>query len=391
MKTKYRQILSQVRWQLSWLLFFNGIYSLPLKAQTVDLGQLPRPELPPPQDILPSQPQPQQPPQPPQPLPSPEDLLPSTPPAPPSSPTVPNRILDNVKVQKFEVLGSTVFSQEQFKEILAPFTNKTLSFAELIQARSAVTQLYIDAGYITSGAYLPTQRLRDGVVKIQVVEGTLEEIKITGTKGLNPNYIRSRLARNTSPPLNRNRLLESLQLLQQNPLIANLSAELSAGTRPGASLLEINVTEADSFNIFLTLDNGRSPSVGSFRRRIQLREANLLGIGDGLSIRYTNTDGSDGFDINYTLPFNSRDGTVQLAYGTTSSDVIEPPFDSLNIESESSYFEISLRQPLFQTPTQEFTLGLTASRQESEISSSIETPGFPPTEIPPCRTFPWCR
>jgi hemolysin activation/secretion protein len=385
MKNRYLQILLKVGWQLILPVFSSNVYALPLKAQTVDLGQLPRQELPPPQDILPSQPQPQQPPQPPQPLPSPEDLLPSTP---PSSPIAPNRIINNVKVQKFEVIGSTVFSQEQFQEILAPFTNKTLSFAELLQARSAVTQLYIDAGYITSGAYLPPQRIRDGVVEIQVVEGTLEEIKITGTKGLNPNYIRSRLARNTTSPLNRDRLLESLQLLQQNPLIANLSAELSAGTRPGASLLEINVTEADSFNTILTIDNGRSPSVGSFRRRIQLRKANLLGIGDGLSLGYTNTDGSDGFDINYTLPFNSRDGTVQLAYGITSSDVIEPPFDLLNIESESSYFEINLRQPLLQTPTQEFAFGLTASRQESEISSLIELPGFPPTEIPPAELSP---
>ena len=388
MNNKYLQISSQVGWKLSLSVFFSHFYSLSVKAQTVNLGQLPRPELPPPQDILPSQPQPQQPPQPPQPLPSPEELLPSTTPTTPSSPRLPNRLIENIRVERFEVLGSTVFSQEQFKEILAPFTNKTLSLAELFQARSAVTQLYIDAGYITSGAYLPTQRLRDGVVKIQVVEGTLEEVKITGTKGLNPSYIRSRLVKNKSSPLNRDRLLESLQLLQQNPLIANLSAELSAGTRPGASLLEINITEADSFDTILTIDNGRSPSVGSFRRRIQLREANLFGIGDGLGIGYTNTDGSDGLDVNYTLPFNASGGTLQLAYGTTSSDVIEPPFDSLNIESESSYFEISLRQPLFQTPTQEFTLGLTASRQESEISSSIEIPGFITTEIPPSELSP---
>ena len=383
MKNKYLQISSQVGWKLSWLMLLSYIYSLPVKAQTMDFGQLPRPELPPPQDLLPTKPEPQPPSQPPQPLPSPEELLPSTTPVTPSSPILPNRLIENVRVKRFEVMGSTVFSQEQLNEVLAPFTNKTLSLAELLQARSAVTQLYIEAGYITSGAYLPPQRSQDGVVKIQVVEGTLEEIEITGTKGLNPSYIRSRLAKNKSSPLNRDRLLESLQLLQQNPLIANLSAELSAGTRPGASLLAIHVTEADSFNTILTIDNGRSPSVGTFRRRVRLTEANLLGIGDGLNLGYTNTDGSDGFDVNYTLPFNVSGGTVQLAYGHTASEVKEPPFDSLEIESESNYYEITLRQPLFQTPTQEFTLGLTTSRQESEISSLLDTFNIPPSELSP--------
>jgi len=79
----------------------------------------------------------------------------------------------------------------------------------------------------------------------------------------------------TQQPLNRNRLLESLQLLQLNPLIQNLSAELS-GARPGASV-RVRVTEAKSDSIQVVLDNGRVPSVGSFRRRLQANELNFLG------------------------------------------------------------------------------------------------------------------
>jgi hemolysin activation/secretion protein len=159
-----------------------------------------------------------------------------------------------------------------------------------------------------------------------------------------------------------------LQLLQLNPLISNISAELSAGTRPGQSILEVQVTEAQSTKLQATIDNGRSPAVGSFRRNIQLNEGNLFGIGDRLSFAYTNTDGSNAIDTSYSLPLNPRNGTLNFGYGTTSSSIIEPPFDRFNIKSEARYYDLTLRQPIIQTPSQEFTLGISASRLESETS-----------------------
>ncbi len=230
---------------------------------------------------------------------------------------------------------------------------------------------------------IPPQTIQSGVVKIQVVEGKLEDIQVTGTRRLNPNYVRSRLAIATSPPLNRQRLLEALQFLQLNPLIQNVSAELSAGSRPGSSLLEVKVSEAKTFSSQIVLDNGRSPSVGSFRRRLQLNEANLLGLGDALGVAYTNTDGSNSFDANYTLPVNPRNGTLTFNYGIASSNVIEPPFDILDIHSDSRYYELTFRQPIVQTPTQEFALGLTASRRESDISSFYRGEGFPGSALSP--------
>jgi len=169
------------------------------------------------------------------------------------------------------------------------------------------------------------------------------------------------------------RLLEALQLLQLNPLIQNLSAELSAGSRPGTSVLQVQITEAKSFHAQLALDNGRSPGVGSFRRRVQLNEANLLGLGDNISLAYSNTDGSNTFDTSYTLPLNPRNGTISFNFGTASSNVIEEPFNTLDIQSSSRYYEITYRQPLAQSPSQEFAIGLTASRRESEIYSSLFT------------------
>lgn len=372
---------------LSPAILLGSLITTPLRSQTVDSVQLPDgnslPQPPPPRDVLPPLPERLPSPKPPRPLPPPEDLLQPPPQAPTPEPSS-DRVPETITVKQFEVVGSTVFSPEQLAEVLAPFAQKPISFAELLQARSAVTQLYIDQGYITSGAYIPPQKLQGDVVRIQVVEGKLTDIQVTGIQQLSANYVRNRIAVNISSPLNRERLLEALQLLQLNPLIETLSAELSAGSRPGTSVLEIQVTEANSFNAQLVTDNQRSPSVGSFQRELQLSEASLLKPGDGLSVAYANTDGSNTVNGSYALPLNPRNGTLTLSYGTTLSKVIEPPFEILDIESNFRYYETTLRQPIVQTPEQEFALGLTASRRESDISSSLlESEEFPLSELSP--------
>ena len=390
-------------WFVLTLTTLNDTINHPIKVQAVEKSQVPR-DLPPP---APRQLEPELPP-------PPEELLKPSP-----QPKEPNEqpiyIPGNITVKEFKVEGSTIFTQKELDAVTKKFTGRPISFKELTAARSAINQLYtagcqsdnrtklkrhfelreiyrLDKNlyksiikkskscYVNSGAYLPEQDFEDGgKVTIKVIEGELEEkIKVTGTKRLNRSYIRSRLAIATGKPLNLDRLEQALQLLRLNPLIENISAELSATTRPDKSLLSVKVKEAQSFKTELNTDNGRSPSVGSFRRGIQLTEANLLGFGDGLSFSYTNTDGSNGISANYTLPLNPRNTTLELAYGNTNSDVIEPPFDVLGIESNSRYYELTLRHPLLQKPTEQFEIGLNFSRRESATSLSFENIGpFP--------------
>ncbi len=274
--------------------------------------------------------------------------------------------------------------------------NHDLSFAAILAARSAITAYYVCRGYTTSGAIIPAGQVsRNGVVKIQVIEGRLEDdgIVIEGTRRLRPAYVRDRLALVATQPLNVNHLLDGLRLLQLDPLIQSVSADLQTGTRPGTNRLVVKVQEADSFSIYPSIDNNRSPSVGSFRRQIEVGEANLLGFGDGLSVSYANTDGSNQVDASYAIPLNPHNGTLRLAFGFSDSEVIEPPFDVLNIESNSHYYELSFRQPLIRFFTEsrgseiesrrarfeELALGVAVSQQESqaEFSPAGETLAFP--------------
>jgi hemolysin activation/secretion protein len=321
----------------------------------------------PPQDIIPPLPPPTIPKSPPKLPPANELLNPGK--LEPENPQPSQNLGDgDFFVKSFQVEGSTIFSQRQLAEVLKPYTNQRLSLAKLFQARSAITQLYLNRGYLTSGAVIPRQTLNDDVVKIQVVEGELEAVNISGLGRLQPDYVRSRIALATQKPLNIPRLLDALRLLQLDPLIGNLSAQLISSSRFGLNVLEIEIQQADSFSSQITLDNSRSPSVGSFRRRFQVTEANLLGLGDSLSVGYSQTDGSNGLDFSYTLPVNSHNGTLSFSSGSAANNIIEKPFKRLDIASNSRYYDLSFKQPVIQTPTENFRLGLSLSQRESETS-----------------------
>ena len=282
-----------------------------------------------------------------------------------------NEIPAEIVVKDFDVVGSSVFSQQELDRAISTYRDRPLTLPELFQARSVITKLYTDLGYVSSGAYIPPQELNDGTVEIAVVEGKLEEINVSGTKHLSENYISSRIETAAGKPVNVDNLLSALQLLRLDPLIDNVSAELSAGIRPGTSLLDIQVQEADVFNLSTSFNNNRSPSVGSNQRAIGLNHGNLLGLGDRFSFEYANTDGSNAFDFAYALPVNAKNGTIEAAYSRNSNDIIEDPFNILDIQSESRYYELSFRQPIIIEPTQELAMGLSFSRTQSDLSSSV--------------------
>jgi hemolysin activation/secretion protein len=301
-------------------------------------------------------------------LPPPDQLLPpATPPA--NLPgTIPGTT-GTVTVSRFEVVGSTVFSEEELATLTQPFLNRPLNFRQLWQVAEVVTQKYRAGGYVTSGAFIPAQQTfapQGGTVKIQVVEGTLAEIQVSGTGRLHPSYVRRRLERAGRGPLNIDRLVEALQLLQVNPLFKSISAELEQGNRPSTSILRVRAELARALAVEAGVDNFQTPSAGSWRGSLQLRQANLAGQGDGLDVSFVNSQGSNALSFSYTYPINARNGTLNLQVQPQWTQIIEPPFDSLDIRGQSTDIALGFRQPLFQTSRREFAVGLSLARKASQ-------------------------
>lgn len=352
--------------QCACLLFYPAMEQNPATALMAQVSPLP-PDTPP-ETPLPDQPLP--------PLPTPDELLS------PSEPSLPDDGFGEGEATFFvadiELVGSTIFDETDLADLLDQYRNRQVSFNDLLALRSAITDRYLEAGYLTSGALIPEQTLVDNTVIVQVVEGELEDIIVRGTRRLNPAYIRSRVGLVAQPPLNVNRLLAGLQRLQLDPLIETVSADLQAGIRQGTSLLVIDIAEADSFAVNTSLANNRSPNIGGTQVSLGVDEGNLFGIGDRITLDYNHTEGSDGVDFSYTLPVSPNNDTLRLAAGYTDSRVINSAFSVLDISSDSAYYELGYRHPLVETPTQSAALGLTLSHQSSQTRLGIDDIGpFP--------------
>lgn len=293
--------------------------------------------------------------------------------------TPPPEVSAKVKVQRVEVLGSTAFSQAELQAAVASFIGQEATFEDLLAIRAAITTLYTEKGYTTSGAFLPPQDVTNGVVQIQVVEGAIEKIDIQGLRRLRTSYVRSRFKLATQPPVNIRRLEEVLQLLQDNPLISNVQAELSAGTAPGLSVLTLTLKEAQPLTASFLVENRDSPNVGSIRGTASITHNNFLGFGDRFSVDYGMSQGINAYNIYYELPINARNSAVYLRYNKSISRIVETPFNYVDASADASYLSIGFRQPLVKTIDSEFILGLSLDLRRSQTFLFGDAPfSFPP-------------
>jgi hemolysin activation/secretion protein len=253
---------------------------------------------------------------------------------------------------------STVFSEAELAAVVAPFEGRMLTLAELQAAADAVTQLYLNAGYLTSEAVVSRQTIEAGVAHLRVIEGYLEAILVEGSDRLTP-YVQQRVALADTRPINQNSLEEHLQLLKADPLFANVEGALRQGQTEGGSILVVRVTEAPAVSGSLSLDTLSPRSVGEFRTGITLRYRNLTGLGDRIlaSAYRTTTGGAHAYELSYQVPLNPMNGTLLLRANPNNyriTDRNEPIFGRSQGSTDS--YEVLYRQPLIRNLREELAL-----------------------------------
>ncbi|NEQ98139.1 MAG: ShlB/FhaC/HecB family hemolysin secretion/activation protein [Cyanothece sp. SIO2G6] len=290
----------------------------------------------------------------PEPDPSPDLIVPAD-----DAPVTPAPIPDaSFFIETVTVLGSTVLTDE-INHLIAEYEQRQVTFNELLTLRSRLTQLYIDNGYITSGAFLPSnQVLTDGDVTIQIVEGRVEAILVGETRHLRQSYVRDRLALGTNTPLNQADLQQQLQLLQLDPFITQINAELTTGNAPGQTIVRVEVAESTPWVAALEANNYRPPSIGSNEITATVGRNNILGIGDRVLTSYGITEGLDTVGVEVAVPINPRDGLVRFRFDSSESEIITDEFKDLGIESETRTYSLSLRQPIVRSPREEVGIGI---------------------------------
>jgi len=273
-----------------------------------------------------------------------------------------------VRVERFRVEGSSVFSAPELEALLAPWTGRTITSEELVAARDAITQHYIDAGYVSSGAVIPDQPVDTGEVVVQVLEARLTEVAVEGTRWYRKSHFIKRLLAASPGPVHLPALEQQLRLLQQDPRIDRVHASLEPGEVRGDDVLRLDVSEGTPFRASMEFANEHSPSVGAGGGRIELATLNLNGLGDTLRTSFSLTRGFDDWAVDYTLPLNRYETTLDLGWRYSRSEVITRPAKDLNVKADSTTWRVGLSQPLLRTPRHNLVVGLFGERRRSDTT-----------------------
>jgi len=228
--------------------------------------------------------------------------------------------------------GNTVFPPELFT-ILTNYVGANMNFVRLREGLGKLQLRYHELGYPTISVTLPPQKLTSGVVKVKIVEGKLDAIKITGNRHYSDDNIRRAL-----PSLTTNILLNT-KWFQPELDAANQNRDrqiypvISPGFEPGTTLLELKVKDRLPLHGRVEVNDKSSPGTPLLRVDTAVQYGNLW-----------QREHQIGFDYNFSPQEFKPEGSVNGFY------------DQPMITSYSAFYRLplgfgrSLRENIDQQP-----------------------------------------
>lgn len=269
-----------------------------------------------------------------------------------------HKTLVKIDLKGIRFIGNSVINEEELQKIARPLIGKAVSVTELEELRQQVSLYYSQQGYVNSGAILPEQQFKEGIITLQIIEGKLSEIRVKGSEWLNPSYISDRLYGGDNEVLNITELRQNFQKLLLDPLIERMNGSLIPGRERGDSILDVEVTRARPYQLSFTADNYRPPSIGSNEGRFSGWVRNLTSFGDIVEGSVVYSQGALGGSGSFTVPLNSSNTLFNFHFNLNDARVVEKTLKPLNIKSHYLDLEFSLTQPLIQTLNRSLNVGL---------------------------------
>ena len=283
--------------------------------------------------------------------------------------------IPSIGVKGFRFEGNTVFNDEELLRTIEQFQGRELHQEDLDRVRYHLTELYVSNGYLNSGARIPDQDLEDGVLAIQITEGRLTDVITTGNKQLSGSYLSSRILVDGDRPLHFPTLQTRLQVMQANPNIGRLNAELKPGLLPGEALMVIDVEESPKWSYGLEVHNQRSPSVGGEQADLWVENRNVSGYSDTFRSRLGLFSGNpedlefaglDNLFLQYERPILADDTSLLLSWQTEDYSILEEPFRSLAIDGSSWSVSGGLKKPLYRSLQDEVWISMLLEKSHDE-------------------------
>ena len=268
-------------------------------------------------------------------------------------------------VNAFTFGGNTVFSEQLLKRVVDRYVDFQLNLHELNQAADLVTRYYREHGYPIARAVIPAQKVEQGVVLIEVIEGRIGTVSVVGNKRYSAEFVGARLADLPGAGVVSVEALERGLLLLNDLPGLSARATLQPGAEFGLTDMVIRVEEKWAAGT-LALDNKGAKETGRFRLDGSFDLNNPLGIGDQLSLRVIESQHNllTYGRASYGVPLMANGLRGSATYSKVRYEM-GAEFAPLGIEGEVTNYEAALSYPYIRSRRRNVFLGLGFRRTES--------------------------
>lgn len=288
------------------------------------------------------------------------------PPPPSAAPTI-DPAAPRFLLQQVQIVGMTALADDVVASVINPYLKRDLSLADLQTVAQQLTQLYRQQGFILSQVIVPPQRIENGVVVLQAVEGHISKLDFTGAEDL---WLQaSAHALTLEAPLKMATLQRWLLLANDAPGLTVTGQLTPDASTPQGSVLTIDI-KRDDVTAVAGFDNRGSRFIGPWQLYTGMQWNGALLRGDMIALRgYTShPDGQLKYvQLQQAMPV----GTDGLRLEATADVVRSSPGDTLKAleaEGKTDAFKLALTYPLIRALTHNLVLGLTAELSNNRTS-----------------------
>lgn len=233
--------------------------------------------------------------------------------------------------------GNKTFTTQQLRPIYKDKLGKEITVAQLFEIVQGITNYYRNSGYIISRAILPPQHVKEGVVRIQIIEGYIGTVSVSGNPRGAKCYVQA-LGNEIkkSPPLQVSRMEKYLLLANEIPGTEVRAVMEPAKKDVGASDITL-VTQNKLAMGYLSYDNYGTRYIGPQQMTGSFSLNSFIGSGDVGRVTLTKTPKGGEltyWDANYITPITNGGITGQIGGTRTHTHplfVLQPvQIDGLN-------------------------------------------------------------
>lgn len=264
---------------------------------------------------------------------------------------------------------SAFLSKPELDAVTQPYLGKQVDFADLQHLVDAINKLYVAKGIVTARAILPPETIRDGIVHVELIEGHLGQMQLKGNATTRSSYIAARVPQTDGALVNVDELRRELTFFNRTNDV-QLKAMLQPGTSLGLTNILILAQEPPRAGLDLFADNEGVDSTGRNRLGLVFNYNDLLGITDRLDAYVTKSHGNTDGYLAYSVPVDRKDGRLGLSYSRNQINILNGPYQSLDITGHSWNSALNFTQPFIATENWLFSGAASVSRVHSVTAAA---------------------